>query len=194
MIIHANPHQLSLCQEELSVSGRLHHTRDSGCQTDDFLIACKFLIIEVYIWFFMVNQFTTHTQQVFSLFKLLCFLRTTNLNMKITSKLPVYYCPQTRLFDLEFKLFTFCNYTLHPHELRIIFLCSPLSLFSFQVQLLPPEGALELSGAIREFLPLCPIQREIFLPLVTSQTQYTPRPHPMVGDCAPVACHERVDV
>ncbi|XP_063329438.1 actin remodeling regulator NHS isoform X2 [Pelmatolapia mariae] len=40
VIIHANPHQLSLCQEELSVSGRLHHTRDSGCQTDDFLIAC----------------------------------------------------------------------------------------------------------------------------------------------------------
>uniref|UniRef100_A0A668S5X7 Nance-Horan syndrome b (congenital cataracts and dental anomalies) n=1 Tax=Oreochromis aureus TaxID=47969 RepID=A0A668S5X7_OREAU len=39
VIIHANPHQLSLCQEELSVSGRLHHTRDSGCQTDDFLIA-----------------------------------------------------------------------------------------------------------------------------------------------------------
>ncbi|KAG7275849.1 hypothetical protein CRUP_016789 [Coryphaenoides rupestris] len=29
--------QLSLCQEELS--GRLHHTRDSGCQTDDFLIS-----------------------------------------------------------------------------------------------------------------------------------------------------------
>ncbi|XP_029904467.1 Nance-Horan syndrome protein [Myripristis murdjan] len=40
VIVHANPHQLSLCQEELSLSGRLHHTRDSGCQTDDFLIAC----------------------------------------------------------------------------------------------------------------------------------------------------------
>ncbi|KAM4592916.1 actin remodeling regulator NHS isoform 3-T3 [Odontesthes bonariensis] len=40
VIIHANPHQLSLCQEDLSISGRLHHTRDSGCQTDDFLIAC----------------------------------------------------------------------------------------------------------------------------------------------------------
>ncbi|KAM7405918.1 hypothetical protein PAMP_000331 [Pampus punctatissimus] len=40
VIIHANPHQLSLCQEDLSLSGRLHHTRDSGCQTDDFLIAC----------------------------------------------------------------------------------------------------------------------------------------------------------
>ncbi|XP_039991935.1 Nance-Horan syndrome protein [Xiphias gladius] len=40
VIVHANPHQLSLCQEDLSVSGRLHHTRDSGCQTDDFLIAC----------------------------------------------------------------------------------------------------------------------------------------------------------
>ncbi|KAM9408266.1 actin remodeling regulator NHS [Pholidichthys leucotaenia] len=40
VIIHANPHQLSLCQEDLSVSGRHHHTRDSGCQTDDFLIAC----------------------------------------------------------------------------------------------------------------------------------------------------------
>uniref|UniRef100_A0A3P8U800 NHS actin remodeling regulator n=1 Tax=Amphiprion percula TaxID=161767 RepID=A0A3P8U800_AMPPE len=39
VIIHANPHQLSLCQEDLSISGRLHHTRDSGCQTDDFLIA-----------------------------------------------------------------------------------------------------------------------------------------------------------
>lgn len=42
MIIHANPHQLSLCQEDLSIGGRLHHTRDSGCQTDDFLIACMF--------------------------------------------------------------------------------------------------------------------------------------------------------
>uniref|UniRef100_A0A8C5D9C5 Nance-Horan syndrome b (congenital cataracts and dental anomalies) n=1 Tax=Gouania willdenowi TaxID=441366 RepID=A0A8C5D9C5_GOUWI len=40
VIIHANPHQLTLCQEDLSVSGRPHHTRDSGCQTDDFLIAC----------------------------------------------------------------------------------------------------------------------------------------------------------
>ncbi|XP_041838906.1 Nance-Horan syndrome protein [Melanotaenia boesemani] len=40
VIIHANPHQLSLCQEDVSISGRLHHTRDSGCQTDDFLIAC----------------------------------------------------------------------------------------------------------------------------------------------------------
>ncbi|KAM3838451.1 actin remodeling regulator NHS-like, partial [Diretmus argenteus] len=39
VIVHANPHQLSLCQEELSLGGRLHHTRDSGCQTDDFLIA-----------------------------------------------------------------------------------------------------------------------------------------------------------
>lgn len=43
IIVHANPHQLSLCQEDLSISGRLSHTRDSGCQTDDFLIACKFL-------------------------------------------------------------------------------------------------------------------------------------------------------
>ncbi|XP_017295403.1 Nance-Horan syndrome protein isoform X3 [Kryptolebias marmoratus] len=40
VIIHAHPHQLSLCQEDISISGRLHHTRDSGCQTDDFLIAC----------------------------------------------------------------------------------------------------------------------------------------------------------
>nr|XP_015808980.2 actin remodeling regulator NHS isoform X2 [Nothobranchius furzeri] len=38
VIIHAN--QLTLCQEDISISGRLHHTRDSGCQTDDFLIAC----------------------------------------------------------------------------------------------------------------------------------------------------------
>ncbi|XP_053720378.1 actin remodeling regulator NHS isoform X1 [Synchiropus splendidus] len=38
VILHANPHQLSLYQEDLSISG--HHTRDSGCQTDDFLIAC----------------------------------------------------------------------------------------------------------------------------------------------------------
>lgn len=44
VIIHANSHQLSLCQEDLSISGRLHHTRDSGCQTDDFLIACMFQI------------------------------------------------------------------------------------------------------------------------------------------------------
>lgn len=43
VIVHANPHQLSLCHEDFSISGRLHHTRDSGCQTDDFLIACKFL-------------------------------------------------------------------------------------------------------------------------------------------------------
>ncbi|XP_060924797.1 actin remodeling regulator NHS [Limanda limanda] len=41
VIVHANPHQLSLYQEDLSISGRLHHTRDSGCQTDDFLIACS---------------------------------------------------------------------------------------------------------------------------------------------------------
>nr|XP_057944734.1 actin remodeling regulator NHS isoform X2 [Doryrhamphus excisus] len=40
VIVHANQHQLSLCQEDFSISGRLHHTRDSGCQTDDFLIAC----------------------------------------------------------------------------------------------------------------------------------------------------------
>ncbi|KAK7912936.1 hypothetical protein WMY93_013147 [Mugilogobius chulae] len=40
VIVHANPHQLSLCEEDLSISGRLSHTRDSGCQTDDFLIAC----------------------------------------------------------------------------------------------------------------------------------------------------------
>uniref|UniRef100_A0A3Q2ZAU0 NHS actin remodeling regulator n=1 Tax=Hippocampus comes TaxID=109280 RepID=A0A3Q2ZAU0_HIPCM len=39
VIVHANPHQLSLCHEDFSISGRLHHTRDSGCQTDDFLIA-----------------------------------------------------------------------------------------------------------------------------------------------------------
>uniref|UniRef100_A0A3B4AIS3 Uncharacterized protein n=1 Tax=Periophthalmus magnuspinnatus TaxID=409849 RepID=A0A3B4AIS3_9GOBI len=38
VIVHANPHQLSLCEEDLSVSG-LSHTRDSGCQTDDFFIA-----------------------------------------------------------------------------------------------------------------------------------------------------------
>ena len=38
LIVHANPH-LSLCQEEeLSLSGHRLHTRDSGCQTDDFLI------------------------------------------------------------------------------------------------------------------------------------------------------------
>ncbi|XP_056268974.1 actin remodeling regulator NHS [Pseudoliparis swirei] len=40
VIVHAHPHQLSLCQEDLLISGHLHHTRDSGCQTDDFLIAC----------------------------------------------------------------------------------------------------------------------------------------------------------
>ncbi|CAL8364187.1 unnamed protein product [Gadus morhua 'NCC'] len=37
--LHANAQQLALCQEELCLSGRLHHTRDSGCQTDDFLIS-----------------------------------------------------------------------------------------------------------------------------------------------------------
>ncbi|XP_016350363.1 Nance-Horan syndrome protein-like isoform X3 [Sinocyclocheilus anshuiensis] len=38
VIIHANPHK-SLWHEELSLSGRVLHTKDSGCQTDDFLIA-----------------------------------------------------------------------------------------------------------------------------------------------------------
>ncbi|XP_051531987.1 actin remodeling regulator NHS-like [Myxocyprinus asiaticus] len=38
IIIHANPHK-SLWHEELSLSGRVLHTKDSGCQTDDFLIA-----------------------------------------------------------------------------------------------------------------------------------------------------------
>ncbi|CAL8404681.1 unnamed protein product, partial [Boreogadus saida] len=37
--LHATAQQLALCQEELCLSGRLHHTRDSGCQTDDFLIS-----------------------------------------------------------------------------------------------------------------------------------------------------------
>ncbi|XP_046696708.1 Nance-Horan syndrome protein isoform X2 [Silurus meridionalis] len=35
---HGNPH-MSLYQEELSLSGRTLNTKDSGCQTDDFLIA-----------------------------------------------------------------------------------------------------------------------------------------------------------
>ncbi|XP_051528101.1 actin remodeling regulator NHS-like [Myxocyprinus asiaticus] len=38
VIIHANPHK-SLWHEELSLSGRVLHTKDSGCQTDDLLIA-----------------------------------------------------------------------------------------------------------------------------------------------------------
>ncbi|XP_016404150.1 Nance-Horan syndrome protein-like isoform X2 [Sinocyclocheilus rhinocerous] len=38
VIIHANPHK-SLWHEELSLSGQVLHTKDSGCQTDDFLIA-----------------------------------------------------------------------------------------------------------------------------------------------------------
>ncbi|ROI16215.1 Nance-Horan syndrome protein [Anabarilius grahami] len=38
VIIHTNPHK-SLWHEELSLSGRVLHTKDSGCQTDDFLIA-----------------------------------------------------------------------------------------------------------------------------------------------------------
>uniref|UniRef100_A0A671T470 Nance-Horan syndrome protein-like n=1 Tax=Sinocyclocheilus anshuiensis TaxID=1608454 RepID=A0A671T470_9TELE len=38
VIIHANPHK-SLWHEELSLSGRVLNTKDSGCQTDDFLIA-----------------------------------------------------------------------------------------------------------------------------------------------------------
>ncbi|XP_028837200.1 Nance-Horan syndrome protein isoform X2 [Denticeps clupeoides] len=37
VIIHPNP-QLSLCRDELSIGSRLN-TKDSGCQTDDFLIA-----------------------------------------------------------------------------------------------------------------------------------------------------------
>ncbi|XP_018584956.2 Nance-Horan syndrome protein-like isoform X1 [Scleropages formosus] len=37
VIVHTNP-DISLCHEELSLSGRLN-TKDSGCQTDDFLIA-----------------------------------------------------------------------------------------------------------------------------------------------------------
>ncbi|KAK1891215.1 Nance-Horan syndrome protein [Dissostichus eleginoides] len=40
VIVHSNSHHLSLCEEDLLISGHLHHTRDSGCQTDDFLIAC----------------------------------------------------------------------------------------------------------------------------------------------------------
>ncbi|XP_016111753.1 Nance-Horan syndrome protein isoform X4 [Sinocyclocheilus grahami] len=38
VIIHANPHK-SLWHEELSLCGRVLNTKDSGCQTDDFLIA-----------------------------------------------------------------------------------------------------------------------------------------------------------
>ncbi|XP_076879546.1 actin remodeling regulator NHS isoform X3 [Brachyhypopomus gauderio] len=38
VVVHATPH-MSLCQEELSLSGRALNTKDSGCQTDDFLIA-----------------------------------------------------------------------------------------------------------------------------------------------------------
>ncbi|KAG9339505.1 hypothetical protein JZ751_023647 [Albula glossodonta] len=37
VIVHANP-DFSLCRDELSLSGRLGNTKDSGCQTDDFLI------------------------------------------------------------------------------------------------------------------------------------------------------------
>uniref|UniRef100_A0A4W4EF00 Nance-Horan syndrome b (congenital cataracts and dental anomalies) n=1 Tax=Electrophorus electricus TaxID=8005 RepID=A0A4W4EF00_ELEEL len=37
VVVHVNPH-MSLCQEELSLSGRALNTKDSGCQTDDFLI------------------------------------------------------------------------------------------------------------------------------------------------------------
>ncbi|XP_053349231.1 actin remodeling regulator NHS [Clarias gariepinus] len=38
VVAHGNP-QMSLYQEELSLSGRALNTKDSGCQTDDFLIA-----------------------------------------------------------------------------------------------------------------------------------------------------------
>ncbi|XP_009304395.1 actin remodeling regulator NHS isoform X6 [Danio rerio] len=38
VIIHANPHKSHEWHEELSLSGRVLHTKDSGCQTDDFLI------------------------------------------------------------------------------------------------------------------------------------------------------------
>ncbi|XP_036416968.1 Nance-Horan syndrome protein [Colossoma macropomum] len=38
VVVHTNPH-MPLCQEELSLSGRTLNTKDSGCQTDDFLIA-----------------------------------------------------------------------------------------------------------------------------------------------------------
>lgn len=38
VVAHGNPH-MSLYQEELSLSGRMLNTKDSGCQTDDFLIA-----------------------------------------------------------------------------------------------------------------------------------------------------------
>lgn len=44
IIVHANHNQLSLYEEDLSIGGHLHHTRDSGCQTDDFLIACRLCI------------------------------------------------------------------------------------------------------------------------------------------------------
>lgn len=44
IIVRANHNQLSLYEEDLSIGGHLHHTRDSGCQTDDFLIACRLCI------------------------------------------------------------------------------------------------------------------------------------------------------
>lgn len=72
----------------------------------------------------------------------------------------------------------------------------PLSLLSLpsQVQLLPREGASELNGAIRESLPLYPIQPETFLPWVTSQTPHIPVLQPTVDACVLVAYHERVVV
>lgn len=87
-------------------------------------------------------------------------------------------------------------YGQYTCELRNVSLCSHLSLlsFTFQVQVLPLEGVSELSVAIRESLPLCPIQLATFLPLVISQIRHTPVLQPTVDACALVAFHERVDV
>lgn len=66
-----------------------------------------------------------------------------------------------------------------------------LPSMSFQALLLRPEGVSELNVAIREFLPLCPIQPATFLHWGTSQTPLTQASQAMEDVCAPVAYQEK---
>lgn len=62
----------------------------------------------------------------------------------------------------------------------------------FQVRLLPPEGASELSVAIREFLPLCLTPQETYLPWATSRTPHTLSSQLTADGCALAAFPARV--
>lgn len=85
-----------------------------------------------------------------------------------------------------------CEFKKKKKQLPLFFLL--FYIYFFQVQLLLPGGVLELSEVIREFLPLCPIQQEIFPRWVNSQTQCIPQLQSMVDACVRVAFHEKADV